>query len=146
MGWLLLKKRPEVIAAGQKVDIRDLTSNPFVRLNKALDPWFNWAVCFGLPMVVGWLLDEPWQHSLFFSGLLRYISLLHATWSVNSFVHMVQIPMYRPYRGQARPCESAIVSLLALGEGWHSWFDGEGATDDFMIQRSQPDDQEPGSL
>jgi antitoxin VapB len=32
--------------------------------------------------------------------------------------------------------------IVPEGEGWDSWFDGEGATDDFMIQRNQPDDQE----
>ena len=30
--------------------------------------------------------------------------------------------------------------IVPEGEGWDSWFDGEGATDDFMIQRNQPDD------
>ena len=32
--------------------------------------------------------------------------------------------------------------IVPEGEGWDSWFDGEGATDDFMIQRNQPDDYE----
>ena len=32
--------------------------------------------------------------------------------------------------------------IVHEGEGWDSWFDGESATDDFMIQRNQPDDQE----
>ena len=30
--------------------------------------------------------------------------------------------------------------IVPEGEGWDSWFDGEGATDDFMIQRNRPDD------
>lgn len=29
--------------------------------------------------------------------------------------------------------------IVPEGEGWDSWFDGEGATDDFMIQRNQSD-------
>ena len=36
--------------------------------------------------------------------------------------------------------------IVPEGEGWDSWFEGEGATDDFMIQRDQPDDQERESL
>ena len=36
--------------------------------------------------------------------------------------------------------------IVPEGEGWDSWFDGEGATDDFMILRNQPDDQERESL
>jgi len=31
--------------------------------------------------------------------------------------------------------------IVPEGEGWDSWFDGEGATDDFMIQRNQSDDE-----
>ena len=36
--------------------------------------------------------------------------------------------------------------IVPEGEGWDSWFDGEGVTDDFMVQREQPDDQERESL
>ena len=36
--------------------------------------------------------------------------------------------------------------IMPEGEGWDSWFEGEDATDDFMIQRNQPDDQERESL
>ena len=32
--------------------------------------------------------------------------------------------------------------IVPEGEGWDSWCDGEGASDDFMIQRNQPYDQE----
>ncbi len=32
--------------------------------------------------------------------------------------------------------------IVPEGESWDSWFDGEGATGDFMNQRDQPDDQE----
>ncbi len=36
--------------------------------------------------------------------------------------------------------------VVPAGEGWDSWFDGEGVTDDFMAQRDQPSDQERESL
>ncbi len=36
--------------------------------------------------------------------------------------------------------------IVPEGEGWDSWFDGEGVTDDFMVQCEQPDDQERESL
>ena len=32
--------------------------------------------------------------------------------------------------------------IVPAGEGWDSWFDGEGVTDDFMTERDQPEDQE----
>jgi len=32
--------------------------------------------------------------------------------------------------------------IVPSGEGWDSWFDEEGVTDDFMASREQPADQE----
>ena len=32
--------------------------------------------------------------------------------------------------------------IVPAGEGWDSWFDEEGVTDDFMASREQPADQE----
>ena len=32
--------------------------------------------------------------------------------------------------------------IVPAGEGWDSWFDEEGVTDDFMSSREQPADQE----
>ena len=32
--------------------------------------------------------------------------------------------------------------IVPTSEGWDSWFDEEGVTDDFMASREQPDDQE----
>jgi len=36
--------------------------------------------------------------------------------------------------------------IVPEGEGWDSWFDGEGVTSDFMSQREQPTDQERDSF
>lgn len=32
--------------------------------------------------------------------------------------------------------------ITPVGESWDSWFDDEGVTPDFMVQREQPTDQE----
>jgi antitoxin VapB len=51
----------------------------------------------------------------------------------------------------ALPDDVKRVDVIALGrtriitpagEAWDSWFDGEGATADFMADREQPDHQE----
>ena len=36
--------------------------------------------------------------------------------------------------------------IVPAGEGWDSWFDEEGVTDDFMASREQPADQERETL
>lgn len=32
--------------------------------------------------------------------------------------------------------------ITPAGESWDSWFDGDGVTEDFMLEREQPADQE----
>ncbi|RAU18233.1 AbrB/MazE/SpoVT family DNA-binding domain-containing protein [Nitrincola tibetensis] len=32
--------------------------------------------------------------------------------------------------------------IVPEGEGWDSWFDGEDMTEDFMVDRDQPADQD----
>lgn len=36
--------------------------------------------------------------------------------------------------------------IVPAGDAWDSWFDGEGVTDDFMVTRDQPLDQERESF
>lgn len=32
--------------------------------------------------------------------------------------------------------------LVPVADSWDTWFDGEGVTDDFMVDRDQPPEQE----
>ncbi len=32
--------------------------------------------------------------------------------------------------------------ITPAGEGWDAWFDGPGVSDDFMLEREQPPDQD----
>jgi antitoxin VapB len=36
--------------------------------------------------------------------------------------------------------------IVPEGEGWDSWFESDGVTDDFMVERAQPEPQERESL
>lgn len=36
--------------------------------------------------------------------------------------------------------------IVPAGDAWDSWFDGEGVTDDFLVSRDQPTDQERESF
>merc|ERR1719436_300625 len=51
-------------------------------------------------------------------GVFRYVFVLHCTWSVNSLVHSFGP---RPYDPNQVATENEFVSVLAIGEGWHSW-------------------------
>ncbi len=119
MGWLLLKKDNAVVEAGKKLDLRDLDSDWLVMFQKMMHPWWNMAWCFAFPSFVAsyYLGDSIWNGFLV-AGALRWVLVLHITWTVNSINHAIG---ESPYDPTERPVESRIVSFLAAGEGWHSW-------------------------
>mmetsp|Transcript_20169 Transcript_20169/g.60152 ORF Transcript_20169/g.60152 Transcript_20169/m.60152 type:complete len:197 (+) Transcript_20169:571-1161(+) len=118
MGWLLVKKHPQVVVEGKKLNFVDLERDGFVMFQKALDPWFTMFMCFLFPGVVaalGW--GEDFWNAVWVAGALRYIFVLHATWCVNSAAHIFGD---HPYDEQW-PAENPFVSFVAVGEGWHNW-------------------------
>lgn len=74
---------------------------------------------FVLPTLIPWL---AWSESLsiayFVPAILRYIFLLHMTWLVNSVAHMWGD---RPYDKSINPAENLLVSIGAVGEGFHNY-------------------------
>jgi len=93
MGWLLLKKQPEIIEAGKKVPMEDIMSDPVCKIQTALSPFWNQFWCFIMPSLYGiWRFSEHgpilgfWYGYLIF-GVLRWILSLHGTWCVNSVAH-----------------------------------------------------------
>uniref|UniRef100_A0A7S3UVS5 Fatty acid desaturase domain-containing protein n=1 Tax=Heterosigma akashiwo TaxID=2829 RepID=A0A7S3UVS5_HETAK len=119
MGWLFVKKHPDVIKAGRELDFSDLDADWTVMFQKKTDPWFTLFMCFVFPALVGtfgW--GEDFWTGFYVAGALRYIYVLHATWLVNSAAHLYGD---HPYDPQSWPAENPFVSLGALGEGWHNW-------------------------
>ena len=119
MGWLFLKKHPDVKTTGSQISMADMESDGFVMFQKHYDPWFNLCLCFLFPPLVatlGW--NEGFWNALWVSGFLRYTVVLHFTWLVNSAAHIYGD---HPYDKNLKPAENPFVSLLAIGEGWHNW-------------------------
>eukprot|EP00923_Selenidium_pygospionis_P031112 GHVN01055247.1.p1 GENE.GHVN01055247.1~~GHVN01055247.1.p1 ORF type:complete len:732 (+),score=75.43 GHVN01055247.1:63-2198(+) len=117
-GWLMLKKEPEVSKAGAKVDCSDLLTDPFVRLQKNLDPYWNLSFSFLLPALYGYYRWDSFWLGFFVHGCLRWIICLHATWCVNSAAHIWGPRTYTPDIG---PSENLFTAVVAVGEGWHNW-------------------------
>ena len=119
MGWLFVKKDKDVIEAGKRLNFDDLQSDPVVTFQKALDPWFALFMCFIFPGLVSlWGWGEPFWNGYFVAGALRYVAVLHFTWLVNSAAHLYGD---HPYDDSIYSAENPIVSVLAVGEGWHNW-------------------------
>jgi len=118
MGWLLVKKHPDVIKAGKELDFSDLLADPVVVFQKRTDPWFALFMCFVFPGLVCTLWGDNFWNGYWVAGALRYVYVLHCTWLVNSAAHLYGD---HPYDPKSWPAENPMVSYAALGEGWHNW-------------------------
>jgi stearoyl-CoA desaturase (delta-9 desaturase) len=118
MGWLFVKKHKDVVEAGKKLNFDDLANDPVVVFQKTLDPWFALFMCFVFPGLVCTLWGDNFWNGYWVAGALRYVLVLHFTWLVNSAAHFFGD---HPYDPSSWPAENAMVSVLALGEGWHNW-------------------------
>ncbi|XP_028845843.1 stearoyl-CoA desaturase b [Denticeps clupeoides] len=119
IGWLLVRKHPDVIEKGRKLDLSDLKADPVVMFQRRHYKLSIVLMCFVLPTFVPWFLwGESLWVSYFIPGLLRYTIVLNATWLVNSAAHMWGM---RPYDKSINPRENKFVVFSAVGEGFHNY-------------------------
>ncbi|KAK6328576.1 acyl-CoA desaturase [Coregonus clupeaformis] len=135
IGWLLVRKNPEVIEKGKKLELTDLKADKVVMFQRKYYKLSVVLLCFLVPMWVPWYL---WGESLwvgyFIPGLMRYTLVLNATWLVNSAAHMWG---NRPYDHNINPSENRFVAFSAIGEGFHNYhhtFPFDYATSEFGIK------------
>lgn len=115
MGWLFIKKHPDVVKAGREMDFSDLKEDSCVMFQKKLDPWFTLYMCFVMPaQVASHFWGEDFWTAFFVAGCLRYCIVLHFTWLVNSAAHLYGD---HPYDVVSYPAENPIVSWCSVGEG-----------------------------
>ncbi|XP_066994129.2 acyl-CoA Delta-9 desaturase [Anabrus simplex] len=119
IGWLMVRKHPEVIAKGKTVDMSDLEADPIVMWQKRLYLLLMPLLCFIFPTWVPISLwgERPWV-SWYVAGVMRYTLSLNFTWLVNSAAHIWGT---RPYERRISPMENVTVAVLAFGEGWHNY-------------------------
>ena len=118
MGWLCVRKHPDVIRKGSKINLSDLKSDPIVMFQHNHYIPCMLLGCFVLPSLIPTLL---WGESLwtgYVIAVLRYVCVLHGTWLVNSLAHMYGD---RPYDVNISPSQNMLVSFFAVGEGFHNY-------------------------
>ncbi|KAM9364632.1 stearoyl-CoA desaturase b [Pholidichthys leucotaenia] len=132
VGWLLVRKHPDVIEKGRKLELSDLKADEVVMFQRRYYKLSVVILCFLVPMLVPWYF---WGESLvvgyFVPGLMRYALVLNATWLVNSAAH---IWGNRPYDKTINPRENPLVAFSAVGEGFHNYhhtFPFDYATSEF---------------
>ncbi|KAK7111603.1 acyl-CoA desaturase-like isoform X2 [Littorina saxatilis] len=119
MGWLLVRKHPDVKVKGQAIDLSDLKRDPVLRLQRKIYKPLMLSCCFIIPTVVPWYFwGESLWNAYFIAAVLRYTLGLNATWLVNSAAHMWG---NKPYDRNINPSQNLGVSFSAVGEGFHNY-------------------------
>jgi stearoyl-CoA desaturase (delta-9 desaturase) len=111
IGWIFFEQNtPRTV-------VRDLLED---RLVVWQDKWYvpvGLGVAFGIPLVLG-LLTGRVLGFLLIAGVLRLVVSHHSTFFINSFCHLIG---RRPYSRDHSARDSAIMAVLAFGEGYHNY-------------------------
>nr|XP_033329812.1 acyl-CoA Delta(11) desaturase-like [Megalopta genalis] len=119
VGWLLVRKHPDIKTKGKGIDMDDLRNNPILAFQKKYYVYLMPLMCFVVPTVIPVVLwEETWMNAYFIPTILRYVFTLNATWLVNSAAHLIG---NKPYDRFINPSENKAVALTAFGEGWHNY-------------------------
>lgn len=119
MGWLLVKKHPDVKEKGKMIDFSDLLNDPIVAFQDRHYKKLVLLFCFVIPTMVPWYFwGESAFNAFYIAAILRYTLVLNATWLVNSAAHMWG---QRPYDERIHPAENLGVAFCATGEGFHNY-------------------------
>lgn len=119
VGWLLMKKHPDVFIKGRNVDISDLKRDPVVQFQHR----YYLLLCFIftalIPTIVPWYFwGEDFWVAFIVLFVFRYVMTLHSTWLVNSAAHLWGS---RNYDKNCNPSDNRFVCFAAIGEGWHNY-------------------------
>jgi len=134
-GWLMVRKHPAVKEKGQKLDISDLLNDPVLRIQRKFYLPSVALLCFIMPTVVPWYFwGETLWNAYFVCAVFRYTLALNATWLVNSAAHLWGS---KPYDKNINPSENLLVTLGAMGEGFHNYhhvFPSDYSTSEFGLR------------
>ncbi|KAJ9593738.1 hypothetical protein L9F63_014711, partial [Diploptera punctata] len=103
MGWLMVKKHPDVLNKGKRIDMSDLEKDPVVVFQRKYYPVLMPLLAFILPTLIPiyvWNTD-PW--TAWYGTLFRWVITVNGTWCVNSFAHL----------WGSRPYNTPIFNLTA---------------------------------
>ncbi|XP_014212114.1 acyl-CoA Delta(11) desaturase [Copidosoma floridanum] len=119
LGWLTLKRHPEVLRKGRQIDFSDCLSDPVIKFEEKYFFILRPVFAFLIPILVPvYFWNETWYWAILSQAFMRYAYSLNCTWSINSFAHMFG---GRPYDKAIAPAENILMSLITGGEGWHNY-------------------------
>ncbi|KAJ0410062.1 hypothetical protein ATCC90586_006455 [Pythium insidiosum] len=136
MGWVMVRKHPNVRKQGAKLKFDDLLRDPVVAFQMKYYLPTVLLMCYAVPTYIGHLMGNTWA-GFWVGGIFRHVWVLHMTWCVNSVAHFFG---YKPYDRNILPVENILVSIGAIGEGYHNYhhkFPSDYATSEWGITSGQ---------
>ncbi|KAL5278543.1 SCD family protein [Megaselia abdita] len=119
IGWLMLRKHPDVKEKGKQIDLSDLETDPVVMFQKKYYLIMMPLLAFAFPTVLAhYIFGMNYWYSFVTVGVLRYVMSLHYTWMINSVAHTFG---NRPFDEKVSATDSLTTSIIACGEGWHNY-------------------------
>nr|XP_039265588.1 stearoyl-CoA desaturase 5-like [Styela clava]XP_039265590.1 stearoyl-CoA desaturase 5-like [Styela clava] len=118
IGWLMVRKHPDVIRKGKNIPLNDLLDDPVIAFQRKYFLLLAPLCCFIIPSIIPWYFWGETLWNGYCMSVLRYCCVLNITWTVNSFAHLFGD---RPYDRTIHPAENYFVSLAAIGEGFHNY-------------------------
>ncbi|XP_030033583.2 acyl-CoA Delta(11) desaturase [Manduca sexta] len=118
VGWLMVRKHPEVVKRGKHIDLSDIYSNPYLKFQNDNSFWFIPLLSFVVPTLLPVICWSETISIAWHVNMLRYALNLNVTFMVNSVAHMWG---YKPYDKNIAPSQSHAVSVVSLGEGYHNF-------------------------
>lgn len=134
VGWLLVRKHPDVIDKGRTISVEDLRKDPVVMFQMRYYAPLVATFCFLIPSLVPWYFWHENLWNSFCISILRYCCGLNTTFLVNSLAHMYG---NKPYDKSINPVENYLVSFATLGEGFHNYhhtFPHDYSTSEFGLK------------
>ena len=112
MGWIFFENETPPVTV-----VRDLLEDPLVRWQARWYAPIGIGVAFGIPLIVG-LATGRVLGCLLIGGVLRVVVSHHGTFFINSLCHMIG---RQPYSREHSARDSAVMAVLAFGEGYHNY-------------------------
>lgn len=89
VGWLMVKKHPDVIEKGKCIDMSDMRADPIVMFQKKFFIPLMIIFCFFLPTYIPvYFWSESVSTAWYVAAMFRYAAGLNGTWCVNSVAHI----------------------------------------------------------